>query len=95
MNKLKKLTLKKEVIANIGDNEMTRLKGGVTTLLTNDDEWHCLSEQMDTGCKTFHMNETCVNTQCVSCFCTDPIPTEDCFITIVNCKTYLSLNLCW
>ena len=28
MRKLKKLTLNKEVIANIGDNEMTGLKGG-------------------------------------------------------------------
>ncbi len=35
MRKLKKLTLKKEVISNLNENEMNVLKGGVSMLYTN------------------------------------------------------------
>jgi len=70
MEKLKKLSLKKEVIANISDNQMNHLWGGYDTIQPTDGVCTpntcnggpaCLATKGELTC------ETCLCPECVGC----------------------------
>jgi len=64
MNKLRKLTLKKEVIANISDDQMNRLLGGY-----GNTDWFCQDSVAATKCPNCPTEgeATCISCNCCPC----------------------------